>query len=465
METIRENRDNYSSGDLPHVAAESNFRISYRQKESSHQTPGLICLFGFFLHIVLADGVLNTLGFHYSTFDGNFYEKIHPGTYFIIASFFVLIADQNNPVAGYMRTFWRYPVFSALLLIDICMFIFVNIRSGPGGTAFMIDTHMTVPICAIVLSAAPRDHFRKAIYFFVAVAAINSMIGIVEAAGQFRVFAYDQDMPGMKEEYFRASAFRGHPLNNAMFASIGLFVAMALPYRKFVKLFLITVFLVSLVAFGGRAGLMFSVFGVMILGAVQLVKIFLQGRMTMTQLFLLIAGVVTAPIALAMGLYYLIMHSDVGARLAASSFTDESAGSRLLVVMAFDYMKTPEFFFGMSSKRVIDVAYRMNLDVPLADIENPWLLMFMYFGGIFFVIWFFATMACIFQLLRGKPLALQLAVLSYFAVASTSNSFGRKDSTYLIMVCAVICAARALTLMQEQEKTPPIPEPAALRRS
>ena len=79
----------------------------------------------------------------------------------------------------------------------------------------------------------------------------------------------------------------------------------------------------------------------------------------------------------------------------------------------------------------------MGLSLPIDDIENPWILMMMFLVAVVFPVWFLATLAFAYKLIRGKPLALQMAVVAYFIVASTSNSFGRKDSTYLLMVGAV----------------------------
>ena len=70
-------------------------------------------------------------------------------------------------------------------------------------------------------------------------------------------------------------------------------------------------------------------------------------------------------------------------------------------------------------------------------------------GLITFPFWLALTFAFIGRLMKGNPVALQLGVLAYYITASTSNSFGRKDSTYLIMVSAVICASRLLHQKRE----------------
>ncbi|MGB4100939.1 MAG: VpsF family polysaccharide biosynthesis protein [Alphaproteobacteria bacterium] len=409
-----------------------------------HFFAGLVCLFGFFLHIVLSDLLLNSVGFRYSSTEGAFYEKIHPGTYFIVASFFVMLGDSGNPFREFWRTLHRSRIALFLLLLYVMLFVYLIFRSGPAGTAFMIDTHMTAPICAIVLATAPKDFCRRAIYFFVFVAVVNSIIGIGESITQTRIFEFGENAPGIREEYFRASSLRGHPLNNAMFTSIALFVMLGLRFKPLLTWGLATLFMVSLVAFGGRAGLAFSIFGVMLYAAVKVKEMVRHGRMSMLQVLFLVAAIILVPVIIVAGLNFLILHSSIGERLAASSITDDSADSRRLALMVFDYMRTHEIILGVAPERIVDIAYRMNLIIPLSDIENPWLLMFMYLGGLMFPFWLLMTGVFVWDLMRSKPMGLKLAVLSYFLVASTSNSFGRKDSTYLIMVCAVICAARAL---------------------
>ncbi len=78
--------------------------------------------------------------------------------------------------------------------------------------------------------------------------------------------------------------------------------------------------------------------------------------------------------------------------------------------------------------------------------------MLMILGAIMFTLWLVATMAFIWRLMYGRPIGLQMAVLAYFVTASTFNSFGRKDQNYVVMVCAVTCAARALSARKEKRE-------------
>ena len=65
-----------------------------------------------------------------------------------------------------------------------------------------------------------------------------------------------------------------------------------------------------------------------------------------------------------------------------------------------------------------------------------------------FTLWAGGLTAAMGQLMAGASPALILAVLDYLAIASTSNSFGRKDPVYLLMAGMVICCKR----LKENEK-------------
>ena len=410
----------------------------------SSPAAGLLCLTGFFLHIILSDPLLNSIGIRHSDEGGHFYERLHPGTVLIFMSFFILLVGRGGVIRRFCTIARQHTAFAVLLVLTALLTVYMALRSGASGITFMVDTHLTPPICAIVLCYTPLSYCRKALYGFIMLAVVNSCVGIAESIGRFRIFTFDPDWVVLHEAQFRASAFLGHPLNNAMFTSAALFVALALRIRVAIKGIIAAVFLTSLVAFGGRGGLAFSVVACLAYFLITSLAALYRGRLTLAQVFLLLAALVAVP-AVVLGGGYLLVTSSMGERIATHArLDDESAEGRHLALLAFDYLRGGEMVFGVSQDRIKDITYRLHLAVPLSDIENPWILMFMTLGGLMFPFWLAATLGFIWRLMRGQPWALKLAVLSYFLVASTSNSFGRKDSTYLIMVSAVICAARVL---------------------
>jgi hypothetical protein len=422
--------------------------------EESHRVAGLICLFGLFLRLVLSDPLLNAFGMHYSgDTEGSAIEKIHPGTYFIYLSLFVLLLDGGDPFGRIVRMYRQYRGYTLFLCLYLFIFVWQLVKS-PIGMGVLIDTHIPVAICALVLSYGPRSACRTAVHGLVLLAVANSLIGIAESLGRFRIFTFDPSWVVLHEDIFRSSALLGHPLTNAAVTCVVIFIAMGMRYRPITKSLLLAIFIASLVAFGGRAGFGVSILGLVVLACGVIARAVRRG-LSLLELLLLIGAVLAVPVCGGMGLY-VALNSDMGDRLMAMrSLQDESADSRWLAFRAFDYMSREEILLGATQERMVQIAYRMGLSLPVDDIENPWILMLMSMGVLVFAVWLPATVAFALRLMRGQPLALKIAVVAYFVVASTSNSFGRKDSTYVLMVGAVISAGRALGLADLRRERAP----------
>jgi hypothetical protein len=415
---------------------------------------GLICIVGLFFRLVLSDPLLNAFGMHYSgDTEGSAIEKIHPGTYFFYLSLFVLLWEKGNPLAQINRMYREYRGYTLFLCLYLFLFVWQIVKSTTG-MGVLIDTHIPVAVCAVVLSYAPRTACRWAVNGFVFITALNSLIGIAESLGRFRIFTFDPTWTVLHEDIFRASALFGHPLTNAMVTDVAIFIAMGMRYGRITKALLMAIFLASLVAFGGRGGIALCILGLIPLAFTAIAQSARRG-LSMQELFVVIAAVLVVPLCIAGGLF-VVLNSDMGERLMAMrSMQDESAEARLLAFKVFGYMTTEELVLGTTQLRIVEIAYRMGLSLPLSDIENPWILMLMSLGIVVFAVWLPATVAFAMRLMRGQPLALKIAVAAYYIVASTSNSFGRKDSTYVLMVGMVVCAGRALGISARR------PEPDA----
>ncbi len=414
-------------------------KANHIENDPTAKTAVISCLIGLIAHILLSDPLLNSIGFHY-TDEGKFYEKIHPGNFFIFASFVLLIARKSQSLLEMVNVYRSHKIYFSLFLLCIILVIYMSLRSGVGGVAFMVNTHITIAIVAIVLSYASKTVSRNVVIIILAMATINSVVGIVESIGRFRIFTFDPHWVVLGEAYFRASAFMGHPLNNAMFISVVVFITLAAPIKSSVKIALEAIFVVGLVAFGGRAGILYSIAGLLFYGLIILIQLVRARSLNTGQAFLAMASVILTPICLIGGVY-ILLQSGIGERLATHSHWDESANSRFLALAVFNYTSWEDILFGISSEHIVEIAYRMNLSIPLSDIENPWLLMLLGLGALMFPFWFVVTLLFAWRLMHNQPLAIQLAVLAYYVTASTSNSFGRKDSIYIIMVGAVICVS------------------------
>jgi hypothetical protein len=259
----------------------------------------------------------------------------------------------------------------------------------------------------------------------------------------------------LKQDYFRASAFMGHPLTNVSFTVMSLFVLLGVRMPTALKAVILLVMLSSLVAFGGRSGLISCVIGLAMLGTTETVRYFATTRMTVLRLTLVLLAILIVPVV-CIGLLYVTLHSGMGARLMAySSLQDESASVRVLAFKVIDYMTPTDIIFGLDGQRIAELGYHAGVSDPTSDIENPWILLFMFFGAIMFTLWTAGWLGCMWRLMAGADLALKLAIIEYFVVSSTSNSFGRKDPVYMILAGIVVCAKRLDEIQKaEQQQIP-----------
>lgn len=400
-----------------------------------------LCVIGFFAHIVFAEPTLNMVGFPYGDEGASLLAKIHPGNFFIFGAFALFIAACGNPIGRLLRIAREQAPFMILLLFYLVVMLYWLAR-GPKGVGVILDVHMTMPICVIMFAYATRGWLRLIVGGFAAFAIANSAVGVIESLTRGRLFPFDESWEVLHQNYFRASAFMGHPLVNAAFVASSIFVVLALPLRPVLKTASFAVMLASLVAFGGRSSFGFCLIGLVVLGVAQTWHFFTGGGLSVRRLMAGSIAVITIPLLCA-GLLYLALNSSMGERLLAySTLNDESAAVRIDSWRAFELIEPEELFIGIGNDRVIEVGNMLGVASPTSDIENPWILICLFFGLPLFTIWLAILGVCLRRVADGASLPLVLAMIEYFAVASMSNSFGRKDPIFMLIPAIVLCAKR-----------------------
>jgi hypothetical protein len=249
----------------------------------------------------------------------------------------------------------------------------------------------------------------------------------------------------LHQDYFRASAFLGHPLTNAAFTAVSIFIMLSLRAPLIFKTLAFVVMLASLVAFGGRSALAFSVMGLTGLGLYGVWRYFREQEITVMKIILVALAILVVP-GICLGLLYAALHSGMGERLMAySNLQDDSAEVRLWSFRVFEFMTPTDILTGVDGDQVTALASDVGVNAPTTDIENPWILMFLALGGIVFPIWLAGLAVVIWRLGSGTSPAIKMAVIEYFLIASTSNSFGRKDLVFGVIGGIAVCARRLYT--------------------
>ena len=413
------------------------------QQNSYSYYAGVVCIIGIIIRILLCDPLLLALGYHYTGETGNFYEKIHPGSLLIFAAFIIFLLQHYNPLLTLIRMYQQQTAFSALLFINCMLFIYMGIRSGFSGLAFMLDTHCTAVISAIILSHAPAKLCRITVSVIIGLALVNALTGIVEAYYKLRLFTFPEDWAVLHETHFRASALMGHPLDNAMFTALALLTIFTLQLNNALRIVLSACLVTGLLAFGGRAALLFSLLSLIVLGGLHFFNlIYKKDIHSKTLLPNSIAFLILCTMTVLLLIF--LVEKGLGERLISSSYWDNSADARLIAFRVFDYMSSEELLFGVSGKRIMAIVEHANEHYVLSDIENPWIMMIMYFGIILFTFWCAAFIACMVSLVRNQSSAIKIMVFGYFIIASTANAFGRKDVNLTIMVALAVCCRNRL---------------------
>ena len=404
-------------------------------------TLGLCALF---VRLVISPALLNAMGFPYEGEEGGFWlAKIHPSTWLILCAFCLALIEGDHPAARLRGMIHRYKSFFALLVMDGVAAVYWMIRD-PSGVGIMLDTHIAAPLLGLVLSVAAPRLCRRILCGVMGVAVINAMIGISESAGAFRLFPFDDTAPFMREEFFRASALLGHPLNNALFTGVMVPIALTMPMRGAVRVLILGLLMGGLVAFGGRAAFVVALGCLVVFGWVRLRDQWRAPCVALGQRLRTIGLAVLAVLALGGWVVVGTTSNSMGERLQImGSAADDSAATRWASLHAMDTMGLDDILFGVSMNRVGSITDQMGARWSIETIENPWILMFMLLGGVLFPIWLVAMLVFLGRLAWHQPLGIQMAVIAYVLIASTSNSFGRKELVFAVMVAVVTCAARA----------------------
>lgn len=397
----------------------------------------VLCIIGLFLRVVLSETLLEALGILYvSGGDGNAWVKIHSGAYCIGCGFvcWFLGRSQQHITDSLMRSLW-------LLLIFNTWIVFYWAFRDPAGIGFWLDTHWVMPMALLTMTALEPKAAYRVVHAFLVLGLINAGIGIGEGLTHVRLLPTPNDWVVDREAYFRASAFFGHPLNNAMISFVVLFVLLSMPWRGVIKGMATMLLMAALLAFGGRASFILALLGLGLWGLRQII----EAKSFATLTWFLLAGFLGgAGLALLMSL-------GLGERLLAfSHFGDDSAASRIVVFNIVDYIDYDEWLLGMSPDRMATLVHRVGLTHPLGDIENPWIVVTLLLGWPMALFWmglFLTMMRRLVQRIArmhnsSQGFALFLALGGYVILASTSNSFGRKDGVFVVVFALVVTRLR-----------------------
>jgi hypothetical protein len=393
--------------------------------------PLIAGLAALLLYLTISANLLYTAGIAYDAAGGTLPEKLHPGTYVALLALGLTLARHGLPA---LRRDLAATGFLALMLLCIAY------QAATGGSdRLVVYAESFVPAGALALVFAQADARARRIlgWWLLGWLLLNVAIALAETIRHQQwipVYLTDHELIARNEE-FRPTALYDHPLTGAMLSMIGLFLAAATGGRW--RAVLMLAFAVGVLAFGGRAALAASVAVLAAQAGRFVLRGLVAGRMRRRDGVLLLAALACAAGVPAV----LLATTAVGARIAEHFYWDESAAARSVEWQVLGMLDTGEWLFGATRDRVDIFVANLGLRYPFVAIETFWLLLFLYLGLFGFPLFLTGLVLLVggaFRRAGGPGRVLLVAVL---AVASTSNSLGRKSNILTVLIPAVIATS------------------------
>ncbi len=327
----------------------------------------IFCTYGAVLSVMLLSSmVLIRIGLPYAAKGGSLVFKIHPATYFsLFAVIFWTIGQGPSRMIGRLAV--EHAGVAAFLVATVLLFMHSALvvkvpLSAP------IDTFLLTVLIFIALDWLPGDTRERLGNVVHAIMITNAALGVVEFGTGFRLTPmYDIDGTVMSYDW-RSTALFGHPLSNA-FQQGTYLVALACGAGRnmptIVRLGAIGLSALSLVAFGGRVGL---VLAYVLVGAVAFIggaKVLAGARFRLSNA---IMGVLVASVA---AVAIVVFLESGGADKFITRFSQDhgSAQTRVSMFRIFGALDWAQFLAWPDSDAIAQAQREYSLRIGVESSE------------------------------------------------------------------------------------------------
>ena len=382
----------------------------------------------------ISSAVLTNWKIHYLTSGGNFYEKLHPATYFTVLAFSLLVMRSRGPVDEINRVFTEAKLLLVYLFCWLLLLTQMFVLDRP--FTVIIDTFLLPVLIALVmwkLSPARRRPLTWAIHITI---LLNVVLGYYEYFSGHRLIPLTLGDVAVMGEW-RSAALLGHPLTAS--GIVGAYI-LALVLRPaicpplLVRLPLIAFCLGSLMAFGGRTSLVTVLTVIGLVGGFQALRL-IRGKRTqlsaaIVAILVLFAAGALVFAALSLGIFdkmLLRFSSDKGSTLA-----------RYATFSLLSHFDWNELILGPNPVRVNALQAQLGLNY---GIENFWISSIVQFGIIHTALLTIGLICFFIELLRRSSRTVWAIVLLIIVIAASSVSFSSKNiqlAQFVILISALL---------------------------
>ncbi|WP_275190694.1 VpsF family polysaccharide biosynthesis protein [Bradyrhizobium sp. CSA112] len=398
------------------------------------QIAACLMLLAVMATFTISSSVLTNFKIHYLTAGGNFYEKLHPATYFTLLAFSFLLIRSRGPIGEINRMFSESKLLLAYLLCWLFLLIQVFVLERP--FTVIIDTFLLPILIAMVMWQLPGAQKRALVWAIHLTILLNVVLGYYEYFSGHRLIPLTLGDVLVAGEW-RSAALLGHPLTAS--GVVGAYV-LALVLRPaicpplLVRLPLIAFCLGSLMAFGGRTSLVTVLAMIGLVGGFEAFRLMRGRRMPLPAAILAICVLFAAGAiifaALDLGIFdkmLLRFSSDKGSALA-----------RFATFNLLSHFDWHELILGPNPVRVNALQAQLGLNY---GIENFWIASIVQFGLVHTIVLTIGLVCFFVELLRRSSGAVWAIVLLIVVIAASSVSFSSKNiqlAQFVILISVLL---------------------------
>ncbi len=388
--------------------------------------------------MAISTNVLFLLHLDYASPGGNPVFKIHPGTYLAVLAFAAMLLGSGEPLRRLGRHCAAFPSHLAFVAMMLLCIVHLLVNVGMSGVAVFVDSYLCAGLVAAVLVHASPAQRRALAWLIVPLIALNALIAVGETLLQVHLIPLALDGVSIMDKPgdFRGYALYDHPLTAAMITQMGLFLVLGMRLSATRTAALLLVFLVGLIAFGGRTAMAVGGGSLALLGGAWLLREAAARRLDMRMAALSAAAAAIIPLAL----WAVLTQTPIGVRLASKLYFDESAEARNVQWHVLAVMDVKNLMLGTPIDVVDELCHQLGLNVPFSDIENFWLATFVTLGIIGFFYFLLGFVPFLLHLWRVAPFHGRILLATALLVASTSNSLARKSNILVALTAAVLAS-------------------------
>jgi hypothetical protein len=358
----------------------------------------LVCL-AVVLIFTLAFPALN-LVMAYARPGGSFLEKFHPATWLLVPLALVLWTSPSR-ASGLKPRHLRWA-----LAVFVLLFLWLATHGKGALASSFLDVHITPVVLVLALSRMSYEHTRSLLRVFVAIAAVNVLLVVVEFTLQTALVPREDF-----EQYFRPAGLLGHPIVAGTVFYCAMFVLSRGVVPRWLTRPAMVFFLVGIAMCGVRGPLAAGV-------AIFLLHIIWPSspRMSVDDYVIDFGFLALLPLACVLAL-------TTGAldRVLEIGLWDKSAQSRFYIFDAFEFVGRREFWHGYDGYD--DIAYLATQTTGGPLVENAFASTALQAGFPSA-----ATLAVALLILHGPAIRRSVVFGGMFVVvAMTTSGFGSKN--------------------------------------